>query len=84
MLVATPYGIWGTRFAPLVPQGVAMSVQYDAVRKKFVVRWRDGGQRNRRFVTEAEAVDFEQEVGPSPQATALRRSATALTARPSW
>ncbi len=36
--VATPYGNWGTRCAPLVLQGAAVSVQYDAVRKKYVVR----------------------------------------------
>jgi hypothetical protein len=42
-----------------------MSVQYDPVRAKFVVRWReDGKQRGRRFSSESEARAFDALVNP--------------------
>lgn len=42
-----------------------MSAHYDRSRDRWIVRWRENGrQRARRFVTEAEAVDFDHAVNP--------------------
>ena len=67
-----------------------MSVHYERQRAKYVVRWReDGGQRARRFSTEAEAEEFDAVVNASSpgrthrgrRATALERVATLETER---
>ena len=46
-----------------------MGVQYDDARRGYVVRWREGGrrQRNRRFATEAGALEFDASLRRIPQ-----------------
>ena len=53
-----------------------MSVHFDRVRGRWIVRWRDNGrQRARRFADEASALDFEAGLGPPPQEAQPTRTA---------
>ncbi len=58
-----------------------MSVHFDRVRGRWIVRWRDNGrQRARRFADEASALDFEASLRPPP-AVVEREAVARLEAR---
>jgi integrase len=59
-----------------------MSVQFDASRGDYVVRWRqDGRHRKKRFKTEAEAVAFERTLAGAPSAPPPDDGMAAMEAR---
>ncbi len=54
-----------------------MSVHFDRVRGRWIVRWRDNGrQRARRFAGEASALEFEASLRPPP--AVVEREAVAM------
>ena len=59
-----------------------MSVQYDASRGDFIVRWRqDGRHRKKRFKTERDAVAFEQSLSAAPGDPTREFALSAMEAR---
>jgi len=51
-----------------------MSVQFDRVPGRWIVRWRDNGrQRARRFADETAALDFEAGLRPPPAVAEVAR-----------